>query len=179
MQTLEDIRSNGILGHGLFRKAFVAAPMSAFDTDDAYRKSRKDILNIIKHLKNKYDFSNVYYAGEKIDSQSEFNSTTLALKADISALNESDLFILYYPKKVASSVLVEAGFAFAKEIPMLLLVENEEDLPYLFREVNGVPAEKGCIPSISICKFDNSDDLLLQLDLGINRLSEILIDSRP
>lgn len=156
-----------------FKNAFIAAPMSAFDTDAAYRESRNDVLSLVAYLKGEYSFSRVYYAGEGIASQTEFNDETLALKADIGALKESDIFILYYPSKVASSVLVEAGFAFSREIPMLLLVKDEKDLPYLFREANGIPAEKGWMPSLCICEFSSSEDLLTQLDLGMRNLARL------
>ena len=148
------------------KRAFIAAPMSGLSSDKEYQESRATVLALVDHLCENYGLNakDVYYAGKHIDSQSEFSDVTLALSADLSALDDADVFILYYPEKVASSVLVEAGYALARQKPMILLPKNIEDLPYFFKQASVASPEGGKIPLIKICEYKTNTKLLGKID---------------
>lgn len=152
-------------------KAFIAAPMSGFGSDHEYKESRKIVLSLVEHLCSKYGASdeNIYYAGKSISSQSEFDDATLALEADLGALDASEIFILYYPRKIASSVLVEAGYALARKKPMLLLPKNAGDLPYFFKQAHDA-SRKGRIPIVEICEYGEEKNILKNIDSALNEI---------
>lgn len=153
-------------------KVFIAAPMSGLGSDAEYRKARSSVLNIVRHLRDGYGLrdENIYYAGRNIDSQSEFGDATLALKSDLAALAKTDVFMLYYPVKVASSVLVEAGYALACKKPMILFPKNSSDLPYFFKQAASASNENGEIPDLKIYEYGSESNLLQKVDLALNEI---------
>lgn len=152
-----------------FARVFVAAPMSAFGSDEEYRRSRAAVVSVVEHLKERHQVDWAYYAGAEIGSQAEFTEGKLALERDVDALEAADLFVLIYPHKVISSVLVEAGYALARRIPMLLLVRDKADLPYLFKEAERLAANTRFAP-ISIIEYEDTADLRHCLDAGLKAL---------
>jgi hypothetical protein len=151
------------------KAVFIAAPMSGFDSNKDYEESRKIILDLIDHLKKQHTFSDIYYAGSQISSRSQFTSHNLAMKVDLDALRRSALFILLYPEKLISSVLVEAGYAMACRTPMLLMVKNRGDLPYFFREAEQISGDE-TLPPIEIQEYKGYRDLERSIDASIPRL---------
>ena len=62
----------------------------------------------------------------------------MALKIDIDALMDSKKFILIYPKKITSSVIFEAGVAYAQNKESLYFVKDKNDLPYVMKKADCV-----------------------------------------
>jgi nucleoside 2-deoxyribosyltransferase len=151
------------------KSVFFAAPMSSFGSNDDYQQSREAILDVAEHLSKQHRFSSVYYAGSSISSQAHFTSNNLAMQVDLQALREANLFILLYPARLLSSVLVEAGYAMAYKKPMLLMVKNRDDLPYFFREAEQVVGDKD-LPRIEIQEYQDYRDLSKIIDDSIPRL---------
>jgi nucleoside 2-deoxyribosyltransferase len=160
------------------KSAFIAAPMSGFSSDSDYQESRKIILGMIKHLENDHKFSSVYYAGSEIASQAHFNSHELAMKRDLAALRKTDIFILLYPAKIISSVLVEAGYAMALLKPMLLMVKDKRDLPYFFQEAEQIPSEPNEIPKIAIQEYHDPQEIHSIIDSIMPKLLQYLLEIR-
>jgi hypothetical protein len=52
----------------------------------------------------------------------------------LQALLESRYFVLLYPKKIVSSVLVEAGWALALGKTSIYFVDERSDLPFLLKQ---------------------------------------------
>ena len=151
--------------------------MSGLGSDKEYKESRTVVLSLVQHLREKYGLNDtdIYYAGKNIDSQSKFSDVTLALNADLGALDRSDIFLLYYPAKVASSVLVEAGYALAREKPMILLPKNADDLPYFFKQAESASEAGGRIPFVKICEYRYDGNLLRMID---SALQDVLQSSK-
>lgn len=159
----------GLFQEGAGKRAFIATPMNGLGSEALYKENRKAILRLSGHLQTNHGFSSVYFAGQNIESKANFSSGSAALTADLSAIRDADIFILVYPVKVLSSVLVEAGYAMALGKPLLLLVRKQEDLPYLLSEAEKL---KGAdmFPNILIRVYNGYEDLQRSFDESVPQL---------
>lgn len=146
--------------------AFLAAPMSAFGSDAEYQESRGRMVALIAHIQARHGLERVYYAGLRASSSSEFTSPEAALAEDMNALRSTSIFILIYPSKIVSSVLVEVGYAMALSKPCLLLARRRDDLPYLLLSAEGLSGTHG-FPFLRVITYRDDDDLPGALDTGI------------
>lgn len=112
---------------------FIAAPMSALDTA-GYAEGRAEVLALMDRLSAVHGFKRIYFAGAAISGPEAFTAGADALHRDVEGLRSSRLFTLLYPTKIVTSALVEVGYALALQLPCLLLVRDESDLPYLLRQ---------------------------------------------
>ncbi|AKC85410.1 hypothetical protein WQ53_00075 [Pseudoxanthomonas suwonensis] len=110
---------------------FVAAAMAAHEGDPAYQQSRDDVLSLVQTLRDDCGFSSIFYAGIKLPDQDSFDPKLLALQIDLATLRASRYFLLYYPERLATSALYEAGWALILGKPSLYLIRKPEDLPFL------------------------------------------------
>ncbi|MGD8358175.1 MAG: hypothetical protein PVG42_08970 [Lysobacterales bacterium] len=116
---------------------FVSAPMAAFETDSEFKSSRAAVFDVVRGIKKHCHFQDVYYAGSEIESQKEFDSADLSVIEDFDAAINSKYFVLFYPKKLASSSLIELGWAMAYRKPIIVFYKNREDLPFLMKHMEG------------------------------------------
>ena len=91
---------------------FLAAPMRAL-TDEDFERDLQKIKAIKTALEERCHFKRVFFAGTNMNSKLDFEAADLSIGIDLDALKESEKFILIYPDKIVSSVLVEAGIALA------------------------------------------------------------------
>ncbi|MGF1606143.1 MAG: hypothetical protein ACFB22_07370 [Rhodothalassiaceae bacterium] len=129
---------------------FIGAPMSGFADAAAYEHSRSTILDLVKSLRA--DGRTVYYAGETIATAEGFSGPQAAAEQDFRALAGAAAFVMIYPGRIASSVLVEIGFAFARGIPCLILANRRADLPYSLIESEKLGG-RGILPPIEIVEL--------------------------
>lgn len=167
----ESLSSAGREARG--KNVFVAAPMSGFPTDEGYREARTMVLRLIDGLSALRPESNIYFAGAKIESKAEFTGHEKALQMDLGALRKSDVFLMVYPEKLLSSVLIEAGYALALRLPTLVFVRRKTDLPYLYREAETLAGDPLLPNHVKIIEF--TDDR--QLASLANDFLRISVDS--
>ena len=115
---------------------FVAAAMAGHEGDAEYQENRDAVLALVEVLKTKCNCPSVFYAGTDRPPGKPFDPKALALQIDLRAMRESRNFILYYPKKIVSSVLYEAGWALILGKPAIYVVHNQDDLPFLLKEAS-------------------------------------------
>lgn len=113
---------------------FLAAPMAALNNQD-FKIFNAKILEIKRLLEVECGFKNVFYAGENMKSQDDFETADISIETDIDAIKDSKYFVLIYPEKIVSSVLLEAGVALALGKPSFYF-GNRDDFPFLMREAN-------------------------------------------
>jgi nucleoside 2-deoxyribosyltransferase len=135
-------------------RIFLAAPMSGFESDEAYRHHRSIVNEACAAFERSGSVDWVYFAGRTIQSVSGFTSADEAFLADYTHLASCDLFVLYYPFRVLSSVLVEVGVAIGLGKPCLLVCRDRGDLVYLLRNAASVSGQYG-IPAIRIWEWGN------------------------
>lgn len=135
-------------------RLFIAAPMSAFESQAIYEIHRKRVLAVCDLLEALPDGASAYFAGRDVASTASFNEPTEALRADFTALRDCDIFVLYYPGPVRSSVLVEAGIAIGLRKHCFLACRQVSDLPYLLSNASSVGESVG-LPRIDIWEWDS------------------------
>jgi pimeloyl-ACP methyl ester carboxylesterase len=117
---------------------FVAAAMAGHEGETQYAESRAAVLALIRVLHEKCGFPEVFYAGTTMPTMADFDPKALALQLDLRAMRASRYFILYYPRRVASSVLYEAGWALVLGKPSIYIIKgdqnDDEGLPFLLKD---------------------------------------------
>jgi nucleoside 2-deoxyribosyltransferase len=146
---------------------FIAAPMSGYQSDAEYRRTRGLVMSLIAALKDARPNARIYFAGTGIETSADFTGQKMAMQDDLAALQRSDVFILIYPEKVHSSVLVEAGYALALRIPTIVLVRRKADLPYLFQEAENLAGGPLLPAVVTIREFADAEDLARLANAGI------------
>lgn len=115
---------------------FVAAAMAGNKDDERYKEVRSDVLALIDVLRGECGFQSIFFAGQEIEEMGGFDPKTLALENDLDDLRQSRYFLLYYPERVATSALYEAGMALILGTPAIYLVRDDKDLPFLLGNAN-------------------------------------------
>lgn len=132
---------------------FFSAPMSV-DTDEEYQELRDKCLQLIGELKKNKQYKSIYYAAENKESMNDFTPGNHAVTDDLQALRKSKRLFLYMPKKIPTSAIFEAGYAFKKNLPTVYFCHNDNDLPFLMRDLNG------CFRAVNKYTAQNFDQLL-------------------
>jgi len=114
---------------------FFSAPMS-FSTDEEYKKVREDCLKLIDKIKTHTPYKKIYYAAEFIESIKDFSTANHAATDDLEALKNSKRFLLFLPNKLPTSAIFEAGYAFRKNLSTVYFCHNDDDFPFLLKELN-------------------------------------------
>lgn len=114
--------------------AFLAAPMASHTSDAEYKRDREDMNEIVDAMEKECGFTSVFYAGKHIPTSKQFDAADISVKNDYEALRSSRRFVLVYPFKLASSVLVEAGMAIALKKPTIIFARDRNELPFLLKE---------------------------------------------
>lgn len=112
---------------------FVSAPMAAFTDKKSFEDNNKDVLRVIEALRNSAPSARIFYAGQGIKRMDDFEPADTSLDLDFRAILQSRAFVMIYPQKLASGVLVEAGFALGAGKPSYYFVLDEDDLPFILR----------------------------------------------
>ena len=101
---------------GIKRDLFVSTPMSSL-SENGYRSTRKTALDLIESLKPKSPsgekYFNPYYAAANYESKQDFDEKAEAVENDLTALRESQNYILLLDRDVKTSAYFEAGMALA------------------------------------------------------------------
>lgn len=117
-------------------KIFLSTPIAGFDSEQQYEAYRKKMLGVYNKIKNCFGEKNIFAAFSQASTFSDYDSPVDSAKIDIAAIDDCDLFCLFYPKKISTSALVELGYAFAKNKKVLIVSPSIEILPYM---VQGFP----------------------------------------
>ena len=165
--------------HGSERliRIFVAVPMSVFASDAEYALHRDIVNQLCIGLEEAGNVS-VYFAGRAIDGASGFDDPKHAFLADFDALVRCDLFVLYYPAPVRSSVLVELGIAIGRRKPCLLAPARREDLVFLLQQAENKSGH-GEIPPILIREFGEQGPSVERLAAFVAEAIETFGFGRP
>lgn len=154
---------------------FVSVPMAAFDEGYEYEVFRASILDAIRGIKKSCSFSNVFFAGQEIGSFKDFESEDLSIVEDYTALKNSKNFVLIYPQKLATSALIELGWAMVMKKPIIIFSKKRDSLPYLMKNADAV------YKNIAIYDYKTSADIQNKFSNNKHKLFEALTSksSRP
>lgn len=110
---------------------FISYPMKAISDIRTRRRLGAIIDTVNVCLRNNYPHYTIFASQ---DDELKGNEKLIHLTDDFEALKKSKEYILIYPKKLASSVLLELGCALCMEKMITIFVKCEEDLPYLVKK---------------------------------------------
>jgi hypothetical protein len=115
---------------------FISAPMAGHGAN--FKRHNEWVKKIAAQLRA--ESLKVFYAGDGITDRTQFDLADDSLRNDLVELRKSRRFLLIYPTRTASSVLVEAGIALASNKPSVYFAKPDA-LPFLLRRANTL--EKG------------------------------------
>ncbi len=140
-------------------KIFVAVPISGFNSETEYQFFRESVMKLISELRNR-SFS-VHSEIEEINDQNDYDSPEQSVRHDFEMIKVSDIFVLLYPKRIQSSALIELGYAFAINKP-IVIIGPQEALPFL---AQGLPLVSSTIDYIDSVHIDT--ERIIQAILNI------------
>lgn len=111
---------------------FLAAPMAGL-ADDDFESMMKKQDEIKAALEKECGFSRVFFAGSNMRSKIDFDSADLSIETDVNAIKDSQYFVMIYPEKIVTSVLFEAGIAFALGKPSFYF-GHVDNFPFLMTQ---------------------------------------------
>lgn len=134
---------------------FISTPIASLPEAD-YKKMKAVVQDVQDVLRYELDVTIIYYAGDTISGAEDFHSPEAAIRQDFRGIHACEYFLLIYPERIASSVLVEVGYALCLKKQCLFFVKNRNDLPFLIRSADKVfkrvkiveYAESGDIPDL-------------------------------
>ncbi|MBD5529556.1 MAG: hypothetical protein HDR02_14305 [Lachnospiraceae bacterium] len=146
-------------------KIFVSTPITGFDDSKIYEEFRDSISRFIGCLDDMFGSENVYAAIKKISNINSYESPMESAIQDLNGIEETDIFLLIYPQKLASSALIELGYAFALQKLIYVFANREDDLPYMLHGIMECFSDK---VKKYIGDWDNCCDYFIN-DLKSNR----------
>jgi len=162
---------HGKTRHGEIHDVFLASPMMAAWSAGTYEEERRRALDLRSALEA-YLKLDVYYAGQNIYNDDDFDVPDLAVEMNFDALRESRYFVLLNAAATVeepepepeptptipaapSSVWVEAGYALAVRKPSLYFVRETRMLPYCLRGP-GLAAPGDLLPPVLVHQIRDS-----------------------
>lgn len=131
----------GLTGAGLMGRAsrpayqvFVSAPMAAWEPG-RFKENNAAVLKVVDALVKDAGLRPAFYAGTGVEDASVFDEADFSMDHDLEGVRDSRWFVLVWPEKLASSVLVEIGAAIALGKPCVLFVRKGVELPFLLKEI--------------------------------------------
>jgi hypothetical protein len=111
-------------------------------------KQREDELGLVLAVRTalnaEYGPDAVFLAAYEYPTPDTYLPPRESLDVVLETLRASDVFVLYFPRKVFSGALMELAWALSWSKPCLIITETVESLPYMVRE--GAPGmEIACI----------------------------------
>jgi len=134
-------------------KVFIGSPMASID-ESAYRETRENMLLLKEAIISYCQLSDVYYPGETIAHRKNFDGKQKALAEDFKVLKECEYYVFYYPDRVASSILIEIGYAIGLCKKTLIFTRDRGNLPFMLQEVDKA------ISNIKIYEFESFEEVL-------------------
>ena len=148
---------------------FFSAPMTGLSNSADYKRNKDQAIDIIRHIQNKHGITEIFYAGFEIESADKFDAPENAMATDLDAIASSSAFILYYPEPMASSALIELGFALGIKKPIIIITKNRKTLPYLIKNADHLSCTEK-FPFIDIIEFTDKKDLFDKIDSSISNI---------
>lgn len=129
-------------------RIFIATPIAGFDNETQMLEYKKSLVPFFNTLKQ---YHSIYAEIERINNGDDYDSPEYSATHDFGLIKAYEAFVLHYPQKIATSALIELGYAVALHKRIIIVVDNLNDLPFL-----GQGLEKA-YPNVSIIIQKNLD----------------------
>jgi hypothetical protein len=154
-------------------EAYIAAPMEGLAPDTDFTPHNRQIIRIQDALRRECGIDPSFYAGSGIDGQDKFHQPFVALDMNLRALRASRRFILFYPQRLSSSIVFEAGLALALGKPSVWFIRDRADLPYLLKEADQASDRHGQRLPVKIIEYRTLTEILHALEVNKEGLFQI------
>ncbi|NOQ23737.1 MAG: hypothetical protein GQ564_00100 [Bacteroidales bacterium] len=131
---------------------FISYPIAGAKNKTEKNEIKDFIIQIEKKLKT-WGYKEIFNATTYFDKEHDNQPPAVASKIDLKAVHDSKSFILLYPTKVATSALVELGYALGGDKNILICTTNSKILPFLVRGFNEA------FHNVRIIEYDNLEHL--------------------
>jgi hypothetical protein len=137
---------------------FLSSPILGFDSFEKYLSVRKTTLELIAALKDQCEINDVFFIGQQIETEHDyFHLPYVAVEDAFQVLRESPYYVLVYPERLISSVLIEAGYALALGKFSVYFVRDSKDLPNLLQVAPQI------FSYVKIYEYKDSEDLIKKI----------------
>lgn len=133
------------------KSLFIATPISAFSSNDAYVRFRGWITELIDTVSSSGAFDNVFCVANKVKTQESLNDPIDSLVGDIAELDKATHFLFIYPVETPTSALIELGYALGMHKSIILVHPKNVILPFMATKMDKV------YENISKLEFENLD----------------------
>lgn len=134
-------------------KVFVGVPMASAGEKE-YTTYKECALKVKKAILEHAGAKEVYCPCEAIPDSGRFDGYKKAIYEDFKILKESEHYVFIYPEKLASSILVEMGYAIALSKNTTIFAKSISQLPFMLRRADSV------LSNIEIHKYQEDDDIV-------------------
>lgn len=143
---------------------FLSAAMASAESPEQYEIERAQVMLMVHAIRDLG--RSVYFAGEERPTQDSFEDEGDALQEVFGTIRRCRLLILFYPRRRASSSLIELGMAMALGKRCVVLVSSRNDLPYL------LVSPSRHYPPVEVYRYRDVNDVLKYLRANLARLVE-------
>lgn len=134
------------------RCLFISSPMASIKKEQ-YPEFRNNVISVKQSIEKYCDFSEIFYPGEEIPCQDNFDGDLKAIEVNFSRLKECEYMLVIYPRKLSSSSLLEIGYGIALSKKIVVFCPKREVFPYMFQS-----ADKK-INNINIIEYKNINEI--------------------
>lgn len=131
---------------------FISTPIASLPEME-YQGMKAIVQEVQDVLRYDLDVTIIYYAGDTISGTADFHTPEAAIKQDFRGIHACEYFLLIYPERIASSVLVEVGYAMCLKKKCLIYTKNRDELPFLIRTADNV------FKRVKIVEYPQSSDI--------------------
>ena len=145
------------------RTLFIATPISAFGSNEELFSFRSWLNVLIHGVKKECPGLSIEAEVLGIESSKDYDDPESSVVNDLAAIERCTHFMMIYPKPLASSALIELGYALAKEKPVLIMTRSIDDLPSVIRlryEQND---------GVDVIRFKEGDGMLSTIKNFLNK----------
>jgi nucleoside 2-deoxyribosyltransferase len=137
------------------KRLFLAAPFTQLLQTSGQTATMGNYRRVLEGLIDLFDANNieVFNAHKREEWGAKLEQPAKALSYDLDEISRSDLIVAIIGAPPSPGVQLEIGYAIALKKPIILLIKNNEFVPYLARGL-------GIITPIKEIGYDNDDDIL-------------------
>jgi hypothetical protein len=100
------------------------------------KKEREQVNGFAKNLENELEnigYRKIFNASMHFSHDHEHQPPKIACETDFNALDKSKNFLLLYPERIATSALIELGYALGGQKKIIMCSKSIHTLPFLAR----------------------------------------------
>jgi hypothetical protein len=114
---------------------YLSCPMGSIQSSRKYQGIRSEAMTVLEAFERDCGFKTFFF-GREVGTREFLEESDLPIvkiATCLNALRRSRAFVLLYPCKLASSALVESGFALSLNKKAIYFVRSREHLPFFLR----------------------------------------------